>query len=112
MMPAGQRDKRVTLDAPGTPVADADGGFLDGYTPLNPPDVYAAIVPVSARDQERAFAGTVLATATHDDHAAVSPRRDHRDAGAATSIARRGRTRDVPGERPCATRTRPGASWC
>ena len=66
MMPAGLRDKRVTLDAPGAPVADADGGFLDAYTPLDPPDAFAAIVPVTARDQERAFAGTVLATATHE----------------------------------------------
>ena len=66
MMPAGLRDKRITLDAPGTPIADADGGFLDGYTPLDPPDAFAAIVPITARDQERAFAGTVLATATHE----------------------------------------------
>ena len=47
-------------------VADADGGFVDTYTPLDPPDAFAAIVPVTARDQERAFAGTVLATATHE----------------------------------------------
>jgi SPP1 family predicted phage head-tail adaptor len=61
----GARPHRVTLDGPGTPVADADGGYTETSTPLNPAAVFASIVPVSDRDLERATSGTVTAMATH-----------------------------------------------
>jgi len=55
----------VTLEAPGTAVADGDGGYTQVYTALTPPKVWASIEPATARDLERVAAGTVISTATH-----------------------------------------------
>ena len=62
---AGERRHRVTLDAPGPSVPDPDGGWIDSWAPLDPPDWYCSIQPASARDLESIGAGTVLAQATH-----------------------------------------------
>jgi head-tail adaptor len=55
----------VTLDSPGTPVPDGDGGFTQAWTPLSPPEVWASILPATARDLERVVANTVQAAASH-----------------------------------------------
>lgn len=65
LVAAGLRDKPVLLENPGEPVPDGGGGYTQTYTPLDPGTVWAAIVPVSARDQERAAVGTILSTASH-----------------------------------------------
>ena len=64
---AGIRDRlrRVQLDAAGKGVPDGDGGYTEDYAPLDPPAMYAAVQPATARDVERFASGTVLATATH-----------------------------------------------
>jgi head-tail adaptor len=65
MAPVGTYRHRVSLENPTGNVPDGDGGFTNGYAPLDPPVVDASIQAASARDLERVTAGTVLATATH-----------------------------------------------
>lgn len=60
-----RRPHRVSLQNPGDPVPDGDGGYTEGMTPLNPPQMFASIEPATAQNLERDFAGTVVATATH-----------------------------------------------
>jgi SPP1 family predicted phage head-tail adaptor len=64
-MDIGALRHRVTLENPGTPVPDGDGGYTEAWTALSPASVSASIVPATARDLERVVAGTVMATATH-----------------------------------------------
>lgn len=61
----GERVRRVQLDEPGKPVPDGDGGYTEGFAPLDPPQLFAMVQPASARDLERFTSGTVAATATH-----------------------------------------------
>jgi len=61
----GDRPHRVTLQAPGPPVPDGDGGFTESWTDLTPPQVYAKIVPATVTALEQNAAGTVISTATH-----------------------------------------------
>lgn len=63
MMPAGRRDKLVTLQTAGTPTADVDGAPTIGYTTLT--TVYAAIEPAATSSLERLAVGTVISQATH-----------------------------------------------
>lgn len=60
-----KRPHRVTLQDPGPPVADGDGGVTQTWADLVPPAMDAEIKTASAADLERVAAGTVLATATH-----------------------------------------------
>ena len=63
-IPSGARLHQVTLDNPGPPVPDGDGGFTESVVPLTPPTLFARIAPVT--EVESAAAGsTVLALATH-----------------------------------------------
>jgi SPP1 family predicted phage head-tail adaptor len=62
---AGQRRHMVTLENPGTPVADPDLGYTQTYTQLQPGQVWAEIKPANARDLERVTTGTSMSTATH-----------------------------------------------
>jgi head-tail adaptor len=75
-MPRGAYQHRVRFENPGVPVPDGDGGYTQGYTPLDPPEWFAAILPATVRDLERQTAGTVTAAATHiivaDYHGGVS----------------------------------------
>lgn len=65
-MPAiGQYRHVVSLDNPGTPAPDGDGGYTEGFAPLDPASWDCAITAASARALEALAAGTVLAQATH-----------------------------------------------
>jgi head-tail adaptor len=63
--PVGAYRHRVGLANPTGFVPDGDGGYTEGFAPLDPPDMDASIEAASTRDLERVTAGTVLATATH-----------------------------------------------
>jgi head-tail adaptor len=60
-----ERTRRVTLDAPGPPVPDGDGGYTQDYAPLDPPALFAKVEPATAHSLERLTAGTITTTITH-----------------------------------------------
>jgi head-tail adaptor len=62
--PNSARIQRVSLDAPGPPVSDGDGGFTQTYAPLTPPALWGEIKPATVRDIEQLASGTVLSAAT------------------------------------------------
>jgi head-tail adaptor len=62
---AGQRVHLVTVQGPGVPVPDGDGGTIATWADLDPPQVKAYIAAASARDLENLASGTVIAQATH-----------------------------------------------
>ncbi len=62
---AGDLDQVCTLENPGAPVPDGEGGFTFVWTALDPSPWWAAIENASARNTERHFASTVIAHATH-----------------------------------------------
>ena len=64
-MAIGQYRHRVTLEAPGDPVPDGEGGWTEGWAPLTPATWDCSIQAASQRDLESIGAGTVLAQATH-----------------------------------------------
>jgi SPP1 family predicted phage head-tail adaptor len=59
------RPHRVTLQNPGPPVSDGDGGYTETWTDLVPPAISVKISPATAQELERVAAGTVLSTNTH-----------------------------------------------
>lgn len=62
-MPAGRRVHAITIETPGVPVPDGDGGYTQTWTPVTA--VYASIMPATVRDLERLRQGTVIAQASH-----------------------------------------------
>ncbi len=62
---AGDLRHVCTLENPGAPVPDGEGGFIYVWTALVPSPWWAAISNASARNTERHFASTVIAHATH-----------------------------------------------
>ena len=44
---------------------DGEGGWIEGWADLDPPDWAISITPATARDMERVAAGTVITSATH-----------------------------------------------
>jgi SPP1 family predicted phage head-tail adaptor len=64
-MSLGQYRHRVTLETPGEPIQNPDGGYTDTWAPLDPPAWNCAIQPVTSRDLESIAGGTILAQATH-----------------------------------------------
>lgn len=78
MIPAGKRDKWVLLTDPSGSMPDGEGGYTEGWMPLDPPNVYARINPASQADMERAAPGTTVTMVTHmvdmDYHPGVSVR--------------------------------------
>jgi SPP1 family predicted phage head-tail adaptor len=62
---AGQRRHRLTLEAPGAPVPDGAGGYVETFAPLTPADVWGRVEPLAAGDVERVTGSTVEATVTH-----------------------------------------------
>src|SRR3954465_6025257 len=65
MTSIGAYRHRVTLEAPGEPVPDPDGGFTEDYAPLDPPTWDCAITQASVRTLEAIGAGSVIAQAPH-----------------------------------------------
>jgi SPP1 family predicted phage head-tail adaptor len=65
MIATGTRDKRVSLANPSGDLPDGEGGYVPGWAPLEPADVFAHINPASATDLERAAVGVTVAQATH-----------------------------------------------
>ena len=63
-MNAGSLRHRVTLQTPGAPVPDGDGGYTEVWTVLGS-RVPAAVEPATARSLERIAASTVTSTASH-----------------------------------------------
>jgi SPP1 family predicted phage head-tail adaptor len=59
------REHRLTLDAPGAPVPDGAGGYLETFAPLDPAELWGMVEPMSQADLERVSGSTVEATATH-----------------------------------------------
>lgn len=59
------RPHRVSLQNPGPPVGDGEGGFTQTWTDLNPASVSARITPATAADLERVTSGTIIASASH-----------------------------------------------
>jgi head-tail adaptor len=65
MSSAGRRDKLVTLENPGEGAPDGEGGWTEGWAPLDPAEMYVSIVPATQSDLERVTSGTVISMATH-----------------------------------------------
>ncbi len=63
--PAALRRHRITLQNPGPPVPDGDGGFTASWTDLSPAAVNARIESATAARLERVAAGTSISTASH-----------------------------------------------
>lgn len=76
MIAAGLRDKWVLLQDPGGSMPDGEGGYTEGWLPLDPPNAYVHISPMSQADLERAAAGTTIVTGMYvvdmDYHAQVT----------------------------------------
>ena len=65
MMPAGRRDKLVTLENPGAAVPDGAGGFTETWAALTPPTLWAHLDALASADMERLTADTITAGGTH-----------------------------------------------
>lgn len=55
----------VTLEAPGPPAPDGNGGYTETWAPLVPAVWHCAIEPATAGNLETVGSGTVLASASH-----------------------------------------------
>jgi|KBSMisStandDraft_5_1062788.scaffolds.fasta_scaffold658528_2 SPP1 family predicted phage head-tail adaptor len=64
-VPISQKRTRVVLQIPAAPVPDGDGNFTQAWADLDPAHAQAHVVPATARNLERAGAGTTLALASH-----------------------------------------------
>jgi head-tail adaptor len=53
----------VTLENPGDPVPDGEGGYTDGWTALSPPTMWARINAATQRDMEDAGAEVIIGQA-------------------------------------------------
>jgi len=60
-----EKPHRVTVEGPGDPVPDSDGGYTQSWASLAPPQLFVKITPATARDLERTGSGTVITTASH-----------------------------------------------
>jgi Phage head-tail joining protein len=69
------RTQYVTLDVAGPPVQTPQGGYTETWLPLEPAAWYCEILP-SGTDTERAIAGTLSATATHELRGRFHPELD------------------------------------
>ena len=65
MAAIGTHRHRVTLDEPGDPIPDGDGGYTETYTPLDPAAWDCSIEQAAARTLENIGAGSLVAQATH-----------------------------------------------
>ena len=66
MIDPGKLNQSVVIQSPGTPVADSDGGYTDGWAAISPSPIYGAFYSASTRAMDRvAGQNAVLSTATH-----------------------------------------------
>lgn len=84
----------VTLENPGTPIPDGDGGFTETWMALSPSTMQASIQPATDRVLERITSGTVESMATH-----VVTMRYHAGVTTKTRLTWEGRTFAVTGVR-------------
>ena len=64
-MAIGEYRHRGTFQDPTALVPDGEGGWIEGWADLDPPDWPVRITPATVRDLERVAAGTILSSATH-----------------------------------------------
>src|SRR5215207_1720076 len=64
-MARSDRRHLVTVQGPGVPVPDGEGGYSYVPGPLDPATWWCSITPASQRLMERLAAGTVLTEASH-----------------------------------------------
>jgi head-tail adaptor len=89
----GSLRQQITIERPGTPTPDGDGGYAETWAALAPPTAWASIEPASQRALERLVAGTVIAQASHIVRLRFHPGIDERcriswvDATGATRVA-------------------------
>jgi len=62
---SGRRTHLVTVQNPGAPVADGDGGFTQVWSDATPPQLFASIQASGPGTQERTVEGTVTSHASH-----------------------------------------------
>lgn len=63
--PRGEKRHLVNLQAPGDPVPDGEGGFIETMAALDPPTWHVQMLPATVRNMERVAAGTTIASASH-----------------------------------------------
>ncbi len=80
----------VTLDEPGNPISDPDGGWIPTWAPLDPPTWHCSITQPAARTLESLGAGSVESTATH-----LLSGRYHKGITTQTRVMFEGRTLNV-----------------
>jgi SPP1 family predicted phage head-tail adaptor len=77
-MPIGAYRFVVTVQTPGPPGADGDGGYTETWQDATPPTWSVSIAPAAQGQHETKMAGTLVATGTHQVrgryHPAVSTR--------------------------------------
>jgi head-tail adaptor len=64
-MARGAYPHLVTVQNPGAPVPDGDGGYTQTWTDGTPATWHVSIVPATQADLERLAAGTVISSASH-----------------------------------------------
>jgi SPP1 family predicted phage head-tail adaptor len=64
-MNIGKLRHRVTLENPGDPVSDGDGGFTQTWIPVGTPRMSASVEPATVRSLEEIGANTVTSLASH-----------------------------------------------
>jgi len=69
----GQDRHLVRFETPGEAVPDGEGGFSRSWEPLSPPTWYVRVRPATARDAERAVAGTLITHRSHVIHGRYHP---------------------------------------
>jgi len=78
---------------PGPPQPDGEGGYVDTFQPCTPPGDWASIDPAPSNNFERALAGTVASSVTHEVGLRYRPDIDMRTQ--ITFVDRTGRSRKL-----------------
>ena len=69
----GARPHRVSLQNPGPPIPDGEGGFTQSWVDAAPPALSVSIEAATRASLERVAAGAVAASATHIVHGPFHP---------------------------------------
>jgi head-tail adaptor len=59
------RQLRVRLQRPGPRTPDGDGGYVEAWIDLDPPEMFAHVRPITGRDLETVASNVVQARLTH-----------------------------------------------